>query len=71
MLEKEIEAKVKRLPEQLRGIVLKYVDFLLQQEEKHRQIKQFNFNWEGKLKEVEKTNNISSVELQHKSIEWR
>ncbi len=38
MQEKEIEEKVKKLPEQLREKVLKYVDYLLlqQQDRKHK-----------------------------------
>ncbi len=70
MQEKEIETKVKKLSERFRKKVLKYVDFLLsQQDSKNEQIKSFSFKWEGKLKDPK--TNTTSVELQHKSLEWR
>ncbi len=71
MQEKEIETKFKKLPEQLREKVLNYVDYLLlqQQDGKHKQSKSLTFIWEGKLKDAKI--NINSVELQHKSLEWR
>ena len=71
MQEKEIESKFKKLPEHLKEEVLKYVDYLLlqQQDGKYKQSKPFTFKWEGTLKD--ENINVTSVELQHKSLEWR
>ncbi len=47
------------------------VDYLLlqQQDGKYKQSKPFTFKWEGTLKD--ENINVTSVELQHKSLEWR
>lgn len=70
MDEKEIEIKIKNLPENLKQDVIEYIDFLLKkyqnQEIKKRKLK---FEWEDGLSEINKE--FSSVELQHKSLEFR
>lgn len=70
MDEKEIEIKIKNLPENLKKDVIEYIDFLLKkyqnQEIKKRKLK---FDWEDGLSEINKE--FSSVELQHKSLEFR
>ncbi len=70
MDEKEIEIKIKNLPENLKRDVMEYIDFLLKkyqnQEIKKRKLK---FEWEDGLSEINKE--FSSVELQHKSLEFR
>jgi murein L,D-transpeptidase YafK len=70
MDEKEIEIKIKNLPENLKKDVIEYIDFLLKkyqnQEIKKRKLK---FDWEDGLSEINKE--FSSVELQHKSVEFR
>lgn len=70
MDEKEIEIKIKNLPENLKKDVMEYIDFLLKkyqnQEIKKRKLK---FEWEDGLSEINKE--FSSVELQHKSLEFR
>lgn len=70
MNEKEIEVKIRELPEDIRKEVLDYIEFLLS---KHKNIetrsKKFNFDWEGGLSELR--DKFTSVELQHKVLEWR
>ena len=70
MCEKEIELKMRELPDDLRREVLDYMEFLLR---KHRGIearsKKFKFDWEGGLSELR--DKFTSVELQHKALEWR
>lgn len=70
MNEKEIEMKMQRLPEDLRGEVLDYVEFLLSKyNKKEARRKRFDFDWEGGLSELKEK--CTSVELQHKALEWR
>ncbi|OQX81006.1 MAG: hypothetical protein B6D56_03555 [Candidatus Omnitrophica bacterium 4484_70.1] len=70
MYEKEITLKIKELPEDLRREVLDYIELLLK---KYKNVKvrarKFKFDWEGGLSEIGEK--ISSVELQHKVLEWR
>ena len=70
----EISRKISRLPNHLIPEVLDYVEFLLnkygsqeigQNENKNR----FEFDWEGELSKLRKE--YTSVELQHKALEWR
>jgi len=70
MYEKEIELKLQELPLDLRREVLDYVDFLIQKY-KNRKItrRKFKFDWEGGLSEIR--DEFTSVDLQHKSLEWR
>jgi len=64
MYEKEIELKIKELPEDLKREILDYIDFLLK---KHRtsenKIRKFKFDREGGLSELR--DKFTSVELQH------
>jgi hypothetical protein len=70
MHEKEIEAKMQKLPEDLRREVLNYMDFLLSKYQKREtEKKKFKFDWEGGLSEIREK--FTSVELQHKALEWR
>ena len=67
---KELEVRMQELPEYLRREVLDYIDFLsIKYKGKLRNEKKFVFDWEGGLLEVQE--NFTSVELQHKSMEWR
>ena len=61
---------MQELPENLRRDVLDYMEFLLKKY-KGREIKakKFEFDWEGGLSEIRET--FTSVELQHKALEWR
>ena len=70
MYEEEIEVKIRKLPEDLRKDVLDYVDFLLSKyQERKTARKRFKFDWEGGLSEIREK--FTSVELQHKALEWR
>lgn len=70
MYETEIEVKMRMLPEGLMKELLDYVEFLLSKYESRKvESKKFNFGWEGGLSEIKEE--FSSVELQHKALEWR
>ena len=71
MYEEEIIQKTKRLPDDLKKEVLKFIDTLMKKRkgEVCKKGKKFKFDWEGGLSELkDKTN---SVELQRKALEWR
>lgn len=70
MREKEIGLKMSDLPEDLKKEVLDYVDFLLKKYKgRETQLKKFKFDWEGGLSEIKEK--FTSVELQHRALEWR
>jgi hypothetical protein len=70
MYAREIEANIQKLPPHLRSSVLDYVEFLLNKytDTKPKRGK-FKFDWEGELSDLARE--FSSVELQHKALEWR
>lgn len=69
MYEKEIEGKIRELPDDLRREVLNYVEFLLTKyKNKGATTEKFKFDWEGGLSELREK--FTSVELQHKASEW-
>ena len=69
MYEKEIETKVRKLPENLKKEVLDYIEFLLEKHESKIKKKEFRYDWEGGLSDLR--DEFTSVELQHKASEWR
>ena len=72
MYEKEIEIKTRELPIDLRKNVLDYVDFLISKygvTKGKTAAKKFKFDWEGDLSDLNEE--FTSVELQHKAMEWR
>jgi len=70
MYDKEIEVKMQELPENLRRDVLDYMEFLsMKYKGKVTKAKKFRFDWEGGLSEIGAK--FTSVELQHKALEWR
>ncbi|HAG09465.1 MAG TPA: hypothetical protein DCK87_07910 [Desulfotomaculum sp.] len=69
MYEKEIELKVQELPEDLRREVLDYMEFLLKKYKGKKMAKRFKFDWEGGLLELREK--FTSIELQHRALEWR
>ena len=70
MHEREIEMKVQQLPDVLRKEVLDYMEFLLKKHKVTRSnAKKFRFDWEGALSELR--GEFTSVELQHRTLEWR
>lgn len=66
MHEKELEKKIKSLPPEIKKELLEYIERRLKYYKKKRI---FNFNWEGGLKDIK--GKFTSVELQHKAMEWR
>ncbi|NOZ70003.1 MAG: DUF2281 domain-containing protein, partial [Deferribacteres bacterium] len=48
---------------------LDYIEFLLQKYGGQEKQGKFRFDWEGGLSELK--DKYSSVELQHKALEWR
>jgi hypothetical protein len=70
MYEKEMVLKIEELPEDLRREVLDYIEFLLAKYRgKENRTKKFRFDWEGSLSEIR--GQFTSVELQHRGLEWR
>ncbi len=70
MYEKEIEEKIRELPDYLRKEVLNYIEYLLgKYVNKKGDRRKLKFDWEGGLSELK--GEFSSVELQYKALEWR
>ena len=70
MYDKELEVKMQELPESQRRDVLDYMEFLLKKYKcRETKAKKFEFDWEGGLSEIREK--FTSVELQHKALEWR
>ena len=68
--EKEIMAKIRKLPKNARREILDFIDFLAAKYlVKTRAEKKFKFDWEGKLSNIKEK--LTSVELQHKASGWR
>jgi hypothetical protein len=65
----EIKDKIELLPENLKKEVLDYIEFLLKKYKTGTKKKKFTLDWAGGLSSLKKK--YSSVELQHKAIEWR
>ena len=64
-----IERKFNELPNDLKKEVLDFIDFLITKKGRKIVSSRFNFDWEGSLSDFK--NKYSSVNLQHKSMEWR
>jgi hypothetical protein len=66
----EIETKIKKLPDSAVSEVNDFVEYLLQ---KYKTLKinngNFSFDWQGDLSGLQKK--YTSVELQHKAMDWR
>ncbi len=69
MKDQLIESKLEELPEDLKKEALDYIEFLLQKYGKRAKRGKFKFDWEGGLSELKEK--YTSVELQHKALEWR
>lgn len=66
----KIETKINKLPEHVIPEVNDFIDFLLvKYGDKNINKSKFKFNWEGGLSNLK--NQYTSVELQHKVLEWR
>ncbi|MEK7449563.1 MAG: DUF2281 domain-containing protein [Planctomycetota bacterium] len=69
-MKKEIEMKIRNLPVAIKREVLDYVEFLLRKYPVGGTPKgKFKFNWSGGLSDIK--GKVTSVELQHKAMEWR
>ena len=64
-----IKSKLEELPEDLEREVLDYIEFLLRKYGNKTKRKGFGFDWEGGLSDLK--DKYTSVELQHKALEWR
>lgn len=66
-----IEKKIKELPPELQREVADFVDFLIMRKKKSDDTKKdsFNFKWAKGLSELKEK--YTSVDLQHKSMDWR
>ena len=70
MYEKDIEIKARELPEFLRRQVLDFMEFLSKKYTAGgSKAKKFTFDWEDGLSDIK--DEFTSVDLQHKSLEWR
>lgn len=70
MIDHDIELKLKKLPEHIIPEINDFIDFLLTKYgDKEKKGNKFKFDWEGGLNDLHKK--YTSVELQHKSMEWR
>lgn len=71
---KEIGNKIKELPDHLVPEVHDYIEFLLnkygsKKNDKSKERTKFKFDWEGGLAKLK--DRYTSVELQHKAMDWR
>ncbi len=64
-----VERKLNALPDDLKREVLDFIEFLMTKRRYEKSTSPFNFNWEGGLSGIK--DEFSSVDLQHKSMEWR
>ena len=70
MYEKDINLKMKKLPDSLKKEILDYTEFLIKKYKISKtEDKKIKFDWEGGLSELK--DKYTSVELQHKALEWR
>jgi len=64
-----LQKKVEHLPPEFQQEVMDFVDFLLDKcKEKEKGKKIMAFKWAGKLSHLKEK--FTSVELQHKALEW-
>lgn len=64
-----IQTKLDELSEELKKEVIDYIDFLIIKHHKKEKKGKLKFNWEGGLSDLK--DKYTSVELQHKAMEWR
>jgi Protein of unknown function (DUF2281) len=69
MTEKQLSDKLKEIPTYLFPEIIDYIDFLLKKHGSKKGSENFNFKWENGLTEI--SDSFTSVELQHKSMDWR
>lgn len=64
-----IQTKLNKLSEELKREVLDYIDFLIMKHHTEEKKGKLTFDWEGGLSDLKEK--YTSVELQHKAMEWR
>ena len=64
-----LHARINELPIALQQEVLHYIEYLLQKYPQPKKSAQFRFDWEGGLSDLREQ--FTSVDLQHKALEWR
>lgn len=70
MIEQKIDFMIQGLPIYLKKEVLDYIEFLSNKYRTNKKAKKkFKFDWEGGLSDVKI--DLTSVQLQHKSMDWR
>ena len=70
MLTNIIQNNISNLSPKLQLELYRYLDLLINQKKSNQETKiKFNFNWEGALSNLK--DKFNSVDLQHKSLEWR
>lgn len=70
MIEQKIENMVQKLPLYLKREVLNYIEYISSKHHVNRMAKKkFRFDWEGGLADVKEK--MTSVQLQHKAMDWR
>ncbi len=67
---KQINKKIEKMPPDLLSEVMDYIDYLTHKYAVVPKAKKpFDFSWEGGLSKISKE--YTSIDLQHKVLEWR
>jgi len=64
-----LEEKIKKLPPNIQNEIENFVDYLYEKQFKGIPKKELSFSWENGLEELK--GKYTSIELQHKLLEWR
>jgi hypothetical protein len=67
-MSEELKELIEKLPPDLQKEVKDFVEFLVEKNIKRRKKVRLELSWRGALRELR--NKFSSVELQHKSLDW-
>ena len=63
-----VEKMIQDLPPDMRKEAMDFIEFLHYKYKNNKKDHKFNFSWVGALKDLR--DQYTSVELQHKSLEW-
>ena len=69
MQRQTVNRRLEDLPDNLKREALDFIEFLLAKHTQKNKKRKFKFDWEGGLSELK--DKYTSVELQHKAMEWR
>ena len=64
-----LEYKLSTLPDDLQKEVIDFIDFLISKNKQDNVSSSFSFSWEGGLSDLREE--FTSVELQHRTMDWR